>query len=78
MYIILYYLIGSCLFYMAIRVRENESLDKALYRFKQDCKNSGIYEELRKREAYQSPSVKRKKKSENARKRDSRKYRYDD
>jgi small subunit ribosomal protein S21 len=66
---------------MAVRVRENESLDRALYRFKQDCNKSGIYQELRKREAYQSPSVKRKKKSENARRRDSKsnKYnRYDD
>lgn len=63
---------------MAVRVRENESLDRALYRFKQDCNKSGIYQELRKREAYQSPSVKRKKKSENARRRDSKNYRYDD
>ncbi len=63
---------------MAIHVRENESLDKALYRFKQDCNKNGIYNEIRKREAYQSPSVKRKKKSENARKRDSKRNRWDD
>ena len=63
---------------MAVHIRENESLDKALYRFKQDCNKSGIYQEIRKRESYQSPSVKRKKKSENARRRDSKRYRYDD
>ena len=52
-----------------IRVQENESLDRALRRFKRMCQRSGIQAELRKRECYEKPSVRRKKKSEAARKR---------
>ena len=54
-----------------IRVKENESIDMALRRFKRSCQKSGILAELRKREHYEKPSVKRKKKSEAAR---TRKY----
>ena len=50
-------------------VRENESLDEALRRFKRNCAKAGIQQEIRKREHYEKPSVKRKKKSEAARKR---------
>ena len=52
-----------------IRVGENESLDNALKRFKRQCARSGVLAEYRKREHYEKPSVKRKKKSEAARKR---------
>ena len=52
-----------------IRVKENESIDSALRRFKRSCQKSGVLMELRKREHYETPSVKRKKKSEAARKR---------
>ena len=52
-----------------IRIKENESLDSALKRFKRSCQKSGVLAEVRKREAYEKPSVKRKKKSEAARKR---------
>ena len=52
-----------------IKLKENESLDNALRRFKRQCAKSGIISELRKREHYEKPSVKRKKKSEAARKR---------
>ena len=52
-----------------IRVKENESLDSALRRFKRQCAKSGVLQEVRKREHYEKPSVKRKKKSEAARKR---------
>ena len=52
-----------------VRIRENESLESALRRFKRQCVKSGILGELRKREHYEKPSVKRKKKSEAARKR---------
>lgn len=56
--------------YMAeIRIKENESLDSALRRFKKQCARAGVIQEVRKREAYEKPSVKRKKKSEAARKR---------
>ena len=50
-------------------VKENESLDSALRRFKRSCYKAGIQQEISKREHYETPSVKRKKKSEAARKR---------
>jgi len=52
-----------------VRVRENESLDSALKRFKRQCAKAGVLAEIRKREHYEKPSVRRKKKSEAARKR---------
>ncbi len=52
-----------------IRIKENESLDNALRRFKRHCARAGVLTEIRKREHYVKPSVKRKKKSEAARKR---------
>ncbi|NLY78075.1 MAG: 30S ribosomal protein S21 [Tissierellia bacterium] len=55
-----------------VKVGENESLDNALRRFKRQCARSGVLAEYRKREHYEKPSVKRKKKSEAARKKRSR------
>ena len=52
-----------------IRVKDNESLDSALRRFKRSCARSGVLAEVRKREADEKASVRRKKKSEAARKR---------
>ena len=52
-----------------IRVKENETLDSALRRFKKSCARSGVLSEVKKREQYDKPSVKKKKKSEAARKR---------
>ena len=51
-----------------VKVKENESLDSALKRFKRQCALSGVMTEVRKREHYDKPSVKRKKKAEAARK----------
>lgn len=50
-------------------IRENESIEDALRRFKRDVSKTGTLREARKREFYEKPSVKRKKKSEEARKR---------
>ena len=52
-----------------VRIRENESLDSALKRFKRQCARNGVLNEIKKREHYEKPSVKRKKKSQAARKR---------
>lgn len=52
-----------------VKLKENESLDNALRRFKKQCARSGILTEIKRREHYEKPSVKRKKKSEAARKR---------
>lgn len=50
-------------------VRKNESIDDALRRFKRAVSKTGTLQEVRKREFYEKPSVRRKKKSEAARKR---------
>ena len=52
-----------------VKVKENESLESALKRFKRQTSRDGVIQEVRKREHYEKPSVKRKKKSEAARKR---------
>ena len=49
-----------------IKVGETESLDNAIKRFKRQCARSGVLSEYRKREHYEKPSVKKKKKSEAA------------
>ena len=54
---------------MEIRVGENESLESAIKRWNRQCARSGILADARKREHYEKPSVKRKKKAEAARKR---------
>lgn len=45
-----------------IKIREGESFEQALRRFKKQCEKAGILSELRKREYYEKPSIKRKKK----------------
>ncbi len=52
-----------------VRVRENESIESALKRFKKKIQKAGILSEIKRRETYEKPSVKRKRKSEAARKR---------
>ena len=52
-----------------VRLKKNESLENALRRFKKQTARDGVIQEVRKREHYEKPSVKRKKKSEAARKR---------
>ncbi len=50
-----------------VKVKDNESLDNALRRFKRSCAKAGVLSEVRKREHYEKPSVRRKKKAEAAR-----------
>lgn len=52
-----------------VKVRKNESIDSALRRFKKTVAKDGILTEIRKRKHYEKPSIKKKKKSEAARKR---------
>lgn len=40
-----------------VKVKENESLDSALRRFKRQTSRDGIIQEVRKREHYEKPSV---------------------
>ena len=48
---------------------KNGNLEDAIKRFKRQCARNGIIQEIKKREHYEKPSVKRKKKSEAAKKR---------
>ncbi|GAB6073208.1 hypothetical protein JCM14244_15850 [Venenivibrio stagnispumantis] len=52
-----------------VYVQDNESFDKALKRFKKICEKEGILTEMKRREFYEKPSVKRKRKQRAARKR---------
>ena len=58
-----------------IVVKDNESFESALRRFKKQCEKAGILSEIRKREFYEKPSIKRKKKALAARKRMLKKMR---
>ena len=65
---------GVC-FLPGIRVKEGESFESAMKRFKKSCEKAGILSEIRKRESYEKPSVKRKKKALAAKKRAMKKAR---
>ena len=52
-----------------IKVGENEPFENALRRFKKQCEKAGILSEARKRQYFEKPSIKRKKKAVAARKR---------
>jgi len=52
-----------------VRVKENGPIDSAIRRFKKQCEKAGVLKELRKREHYEKPSVRRKKKAIAARQR---------
>lgn len=51
-----------------VKVHDGDSIDKALKQFKKQCEKSGILTEIKKREYYEKPSVKRKRKMLAARK----------
>jgi small subunit ribosomal protein S21 len=50
-----------------IRLGENESIDSALRRFKKKIQKAGILSEVKRRERYEKPSLRRKRKAEVAR-----------
>ena len=52
-----------------VTVKENESFEQAMKRFKKSCEKAGVLSEVRRREFYDKPSVRRKKKAIAARKR---------
>ena len=58
-----------------VRINEGESFENALKRFKKQCEKAGVLSEVRKRESYEKPSVKKKKKAPAARKRALKKVR---
>jgi small subunit ribosomal protein S21 len=58
-----------------VKIREGESFEAAVRRFKKQCEKAGILTEVRKREHYEKPSIKKKKKSIAAKKRIEKKAR---
>jgi len=58
-----------------IKIRDGEHFEQALRRFKKSCERFGILSEIKKRECYEKPSVSKKKKSLNARRRSFKKTR---
>jgi len=51
---------------IGIVVKDGESIESALKRFKRECVNAGIQSEIKRREFYEKPSEKRKRKLEAA------------
>jgi len=49
--------------------REGEAFEQLIKRFKKQCEKAGILSELRKREHFEKPSVRKKKKTAAAQKR---------
>jgi len=49
-------------------VKDGESVEGAIRRFKRKCEKAGVLSELKKRQHYEKPSVKKKKKAIAARK----------
>ena len=58
-----------------IKVKDGESIEGVIKRFKKAVEKAGILSEIRKREHYEKPSVKRKKKAIAAKKRSVKKNR---
>lgn len=56
----------------AVKVRQNEPIEAVLRRFKKQCEKAGVLSEIKKREYYDKPSVKKKKKIIAARKKIAR------
>ncbi|MCH7760311.1 30S ribosomal protein S21 [candidate division TA06 bacterium] len=55
-----------------VRVRDDESFESALRRFKRACEKAGILTEIRKHQQFEKPSERKKRKAMLARKRISR------
>ncbi len=54
---------------VSVKVREDESFEKALRRFRKQVERTGVMKEMKRRMQYEKPSVKRKRKALAARKR---------
>jgi len=52
-----------------VKIRDGEGFEQAYRRFKKQVEKSGILSEIRKREFYEKPSAKRKRKTAMAKKR---------
>jgi small subunit ribosomal protein S21 len=66
---------GRGIWMPGVRLKESDSFELALKKFKKQCEKAGILSEVRKREHYEKPSIKKKKKAIAARKRALKKQR---
>ena len=57
------------IFLALVKLRDSEAFEGAFRRFKKACEKSGVLSEIKKREHYEKPSIRLKKKSLAARKR---------
>ena len=58
---------------VSVKVRDGESIEEAIRRFKRECERNGIMQEIKKREFYKSPSVIKKEKLAEAKRKIRRK-----
>ena len=58
---------------VSVKVRDGESIEEAIRRFKRECERNGIMQEIKKRECYKSPSVIKKEKLAEAKRKIRRK-----
>lgn len=58
-----------------IRMRDGDAIEGALKRLRKQCEKAGVLGDLKKRECYEKPSVRLKRKAESARKRMLKKIR---
>lgn len=59
---------------IGIKIRDHESIEEALRRFKRECDRNGLLQEIKRREHYESPSIKRKRKAQEARRKAKRRF----
>ena len=55
-----------------VEIRKEESIDKALRKFKMKLRKEGVLDELKKREYYEKPSDRKRKNLERAKRKESR------
>lgn len=60
----------------SVKVKDNESFESAMRQFKKQCEREGILSEIKKREHYEKPSIKKKKKIIAARKKASKRVKF--
>jgi small subunit ribosomal protein S21 len=53
--------------YRKVVIRDEESIEEALRRFKHECERSGILKDIKRREFYEAPSVTKKLKAQELR-----------
>ncbi len=58
-----------------VKIRDGESIEEALRRFKRECERNGILKEIKRREYYLAPSLRRKLKQQEARRKARRQRR---